>query len=817
MKNIPHSLRRIFAFQSLFFISLLFSFAEAGAQNSPPNDGKAVYELIKSSAMTGGSAEVSGLVLTRDRVDMTFSGTFYFSAAVQGHVTAAVFEGNGTFHATVPAGKFEQDNVKRLLNTDKVESDFSTAILRFSDDTFDTIGQRRHDAPLNQRAQELVNESDVHVLKQTGANIAERLTVSLLNNEKPGFFFGAFEGGKRGHFCLLMDYQNRIPVANFDINAGEKGMIYSYQNSIYGNNIWLAFYGLADYERRRVEYSDVHNLIDIASYKMYLDLTDPGKHLRLSSKINFKVLDSNLRALPFQIGESLGEEDNQRLKKQLRLSSVKMNGETLAWASAGTAGFKGAWAQEDWEGGFVVFLPNAVQQGQNLELDVALDGEFLKHPDRYPNCFYPRSNEVWYPRQGYFDRATFDLTFHHKSKLHIASVGKRISEIPDPDDADLAFTNYKMDQPVPLATFALGPFERHTETVKLEIDGSSLPLEFSSLPGSDAAIKEDFILAELNNSIRYFSLLFGKYPYAAFNAAFHPYHFGQGLPSLLMIPAADRANRNTYSFIAHETAHQWWGDVVMWRSYRDQWLSEGFAEYSGALYTGIRAGMDQREELIRAMRRSLKEPPMTETGMGKGRLADVGPIILGHRLSTNKTYGAYEALIYAKGALVLRMLHFLMLDPASGEDHAFSAMMTDFVNRYRDGFASTDDFRLVANEHFAKTPIAKKYNMKDLNWFFAQWVYQSAFPSYELEYSLAPQPDGTFLVSGDVLQKNAPDDWVMPLPIVFSFGEKRWASMTVIASGPKTPFNIKLPSKPVKVELDPQNWILSEKTSTSSK
>lgn len=208
---------------------------------------------------------------------------------------------------------------------------------------------------------------------------------------------------------------------------------------------------------------------------------------------------------------------------------------------------------------------------------------------------------------------------------------------------------------------------------------------------------------------------------------------------------------------------------------------------------------------------------MTETGMGKGRLADVGPIILGHRLSTNKTYGAYEALIYAKGALVLRMLHFLMLDPASGEDHAFSAMMTDFVNRYRDGFASTDDFRLVANEHFAKTPIAKKYNMKDLNWFFAQWVYQSAFPSYELEYSLAPQPDGTFLVSGDVLQKNAPDDWVMPLPIVFSFGEKRWASMTVIASGPKTPFNIKLPSKPVKVELDPQNWILSEKTSTSSK
>ena len=41
--------------------------------------------------------------------------------------------------------------------------------------------------------------------------------------------------------------------------------------------------------------------------------------------------------------------------------------------------------------------------------------------------------------------------------------------------------------------------------------------------------------------------------------------------------------------MSHETAHQWWGNIVAWRSYRDQWLSEGFAEYSGVLYTAIRA------------------------------------------------------------------------------------------------------------------------------------------------------------------------------------------------------------------------------------
>src|SRR6266404_2514675 len=694
----------------LSLFALLF-FARAGiqAQDVSSAAGKNLYEQLKTASMTGGSAEVSGLVLNRNRAEMTFNGTFHFSSSVDGHVTGAVFIGSGTFKADVPAGKFEHDNVRRMIGADKVESDFRTAVLRFSDDTFAKISQNRHESAPDQHAQKLIMDSDSRILKETGANIPARLALSLLNNEKPGFFFATFDGGRRDRFSLLLDYQSRIPVANFEINAGEKGLIFKYRTSLHGNDIWMAFYGLEDYERRKVEYSDVHNLVDISEYKMDIDLTDPGHSLKLVSQIGLKVLYPNLRAISFQIGESLGEEENQRLKRQMRLKGIRLNGEDLSWV------------QENWEGGFTVFLPPAVTGGQNLELEVSLDGDFMHHPDLPPNCYYPRLNSEWSPRHGYLDRASFDLTFHHKKQLHIASIGVRLSETPDPSDKDLAVTKYKMAQAIPLATFALGPFERHSEEVKFEKDGTTIPVEFNSLPGSDIAIKEDFIQAELSNSIRYFSLLFGKYPYPAFSAAFHPYGFGQGFPSLLMIPATDRANKFTYSFIAHETSHQWWGDLVTWRSYRDQWLSEGFAEYSGALYTGIRAGMDQREELVRLMRHSLKEPPETQTGIGKGRLADVGPIILGHRLNTSKTYGAYETLIYSKGALVLRMIHFLLTDPSSGDDHAFSETMTDFVNRYRDGFASTDDFRLVANEHFAKTPIAKKFNLTDLNWFFSEW------------------------------------------------------------------------------------------------
>lgn len=282
-----------------------------------------------------------------------------------------------------------------------------------------------------------------------------------------------------------------------------------------------------------------------------------------------------------------------------------------------------------------------------------------------------------------------------------------------------------------------------------------------------------------------------------------------------MIPPTDRDSKFTYQFIAHETAHQWWGNIVAWRSYRDQWLSEGFAHYSGLLYIGIRKGEDAKKEVLGIMRSSLKEPPRTLTGPGKGRLVDVGPIILGRRLNTIKTLGAYQTLIYDKGALVLRMLHFMLSDPNTGDGQPFFTMMTDFVERYRNKTASSDDFRIVVNEHFAKSPIARRYGMKSLDWLFAQAIYQTALPSYELRYRIEDQPDGKVLVSGTIEQRDAPADWVMVLPVKFSFGDKKEAAGTVLVDGQSSPFQIKLPARPRKVELDPDRWILSGGISTS--
>ncbi|HKO97967.1 MAG TPA: M1 family aminopeptidase [Pyrinomonadaceae bacterium] len=805
----------------LLFGPLLFA-TSVVAQADLSASGKQLYSQLKSFSLGGTSVTVNALTFNRDRAQMTFSGTFYFAAPVEGRVTGAVFVGKGRIRVEVPPNDFEKENLKRLLGINVVESDFDTAVMRFSDDTFERFSEKTAGSgvagPPDAGVQKLATEMEERILKETGANLSARVALSILNREKPGFFFANFDGGDRGRFSLMLDYQNRIPVANFRLNAGEKGLLFHYDSGLRNNDIWMAFYSQEDYQRGAVGYSDLNDIINVNNYELDLDLREHKKNLRLHARLQSENKFANTRAITFSIGESLGEEENTRLKKQMRLQRARLGTTELSFA------------QEDWEGGFTVFLPAPVEAGKKVELEFTLDGDFMHDGqlfiDRYYyrffaphgviDSYYPRSTTSWYPRHGYLDRSTFNMTFRHPKKLRIASIGSRLSEEADAESKDGVITRYEMKQPVALATFAMGPFERHKQVGRWDQGGSGEPvaIEFNSLPGSIKAIKEDFVLAELDNSLRYFSVMFGKYPYPVFGAAYHPFFFGQGFPSMLMMPAEDSADVGTYSFIAHETAHQWWGNIVLWRSYRDQWLSEGFAEYSGILYTGLRAGAGKRDDLINLKRSRLKLPPQTLTGPGKGRLVDVGPIILGHRLNTQKTFGAYQTLIYDKGALVLRMLHFLFTDPATGDGEPFFAMMRDFVNRHRDGVASTDDFRLVANEHFIKTPIARMYRMTSLDWFFSQWVYQSDLPSYRMEYQLQDQPDGKVLLTGNVIQEGAPNDWFMVLPVGLSFGGKQTVITTVAADGPKAPFSIKLPMRPTKVDLDPDRWVLSENTST---
>jgi aminopeptidase N len=157
----------------------------------------------------------------------------------------------------------------------------------------------------------------------------------------------------------------------------------------------------------------------------------------------------------------------------------------------------------------------------------------------------------------------------------VVAVGELVKDSPMEEPKDSMIAEFRMDEPIALATFAVGPYEVHKDVAEQK-DGSPLPLEFYSLPGGRAVIKEDFILAEMNNSVRFFQQIHSADILITSSEASIIRSLRPGFPTTIMIPAADRASYRTYSFIAHETSHQWWGDIVLWRSYHDQWLSEGF-------------------------------------------------------------------------------------------------------------------------------------------------------------------------------------------------------------------------------------------------
>lgn len=793
-------------------ISLLLLLVAApaafGHSQSPDTSaaGMTLYQALTKFDLNGGTAQAENVVLHRDRAEMTFNGTFYFEAPLEGHIRGAVFIGGGRVHADAPNSLTEQDNLHRMLRADSVESTFRTAVLRFSDDTADALGLKlTAGGAVPDEARKLASEFSPRLLRETGANVAARIVVSILNHESPAFFAAEFDKSLRGPFALILDHQGRLPAAHFGLNGGEKGLFFSYDDAIYSPDVWMAFYSLADYEKRRVEYSDTHALATISRYDMHVDLRD-WKHMKLQARMQMTALTDGLRAIPLMINESLSAHDSVRLKKALRLKGARL-------ASGATLNA----IQEDWEGNVTLVLPAPVAKEQTIEPVLDFEGEFLFGDEAgLVDAHYVRS-DCWYPRHLDLERSQFDITFEHKKGTRVASIGRMVREEQTPGGSMI--TEWRMDQPVPIATFAVGDFQVFTDKVKMET-GGDLDLDFYRVPASvnaySSSAKSDFILAELNNCVRYFSNLFGPYPYPRFGATYHPFPFGQGFPSMLMLPKSDRSDKYTYSFIAHETSHQWWGNIVAWRSYRDQWLSEGFADYSGVLYTGLRdKDRNSPRDLLRDMHDQLLKPSVNLTGLGKERLADVGPLILGHRLNTRETFGAYQALIYKKGALVLRMLHFLFSDPSTGDDRAFFDMMKDFVKRYANSAASTENFMAVANEHFTSTPISRKYQLKDLAWFFHQWVYESSLPSYDFAYSVEAQPDGTAMVHGTVTQRNAPAQWVMPLPVVAHFGKDKTSTGIVIAAGPERPATIHLPAMPDDIELDPHRWVLSEKTTTT--
>jgi aminopeptidase N len=246
--------------------------------------------------------------------------------------------------------------------------------------------------------------------------------------------------------------------------------------------------------------------------------------------------------------------------------------------------------------------------------------------------------------------------------------------------------------------------------------------------------------------------------------------------------------REFYQIVAvHEMAHQWWGHLVGWKTYHDQWLSEGIAEFSAALYLA-----KFQADKFRSFW-DLKRDRLVQKNPAGHRPVDVGPLWLGPQLSSYLEPELYQRLVYFKGAYVMEMLRTMMENPRDKEpDGRFINMMRDFVSTYAGRNASTEDFRRVVEKHMGEP----------MDWFFNQWVYGTEIPSFDFKYRLREE-GGKTILAGELTQSGVSSNFQSRVPFyVYVNGHPRRLGLIAVQGSSTARGDISLGFKPEKVTID---------------
>jgi aminopeptidase N len=245
-----------------------------------------------------------------------------------------------------------------------------------------------------------------------------------------------------------------------------------------------------------------------------------------------------------------------------------------------------------------------------------------------------------------------------------------------------------------------------------------------------------------------------------------------GVSKTYGIPAAN------VGLIAHEVAHQWFGDSVTESTWADLWLSEGFATYFGNLFV-------QRYEGEDVFQLYMKQAAANVFAFEKKRLTPI------HDRETEDLMDLLNALNYQKGAWVLHMLR------SNLGDEAFFRGIRNYYAAHKNSTASTEDLRRAF----------EKASGKDLRAFFTRWVYDSGHPQYELSWQWSSDKR-LRLVLRQLQPGNA---FLDPVQVVISTAAGK-REVILKPSGKQLIQTIPSGEKPLTIEVDPRNVLLDEAT-----
>jgi hypothetical protein len=728
---------------------------------------QALRKLGEAQDFTGEYAQVSNLALKRDAATFTLqSGELYFLPPVEGRVTGAVFVGEGELSLTPPVD-WEKRSLAFFTGGPSITERFTKLTLRFTDKTYQEVKASPQakfgtNGPQAARARDIYGDNQSLLRKQLRTNMELRTLIDLYTPERPGFFV-AFVGGKRFEKLVFQMDPLGIPEV-----SPEEVLLASYGETDGG--YWTAFHLADEYRAGKGNSDEDHRIFDITHHEIGGAIK--GTQLNASDTLTFRPLIDGSRVLPFDLFGSL------------RVSRVRdEQGRDLHFIQE----------KKERDADLALIWPEPLEAGKDYKVTVEYQGGDALIDVGHGNFFLaPRAS--WYPNNGgtqFGDRATFDVTLHYPKEMTLVGTGApEGAPAVDGGRAVAKWSSGKIELAV--AGFNYGDFKR--KDVVDEKTGYQIEFYANSEsvgtrgPGEDVGSMSTAgawkrILPITQNSVRIYDNFFGKLPYTRVAMTEQPApNFGQAWPTLVYMPytafqdatqrymssgSAQYASEDFFKYVGpHEIAHQWWGHLVGWKSYRDQWMSEGFAEFSASLYAQITEGTDkflefwedQRQLITTARPQTKDRKPYT-----------VGPVTQGYRLNSGKTGSIARFMIYPKGAYILHMLRMMMYDHKTA-DQRFSETMKDFIQTNYNKDVSTEDFKRAVERHM--TPEMSAIGDGKMDWFFDEFVYGTEMPSYRLDYSLSADN----VLTGRVTQSGVSDSFRMLVPVYADFG-KGWVRL----------------------------------------
>ena len=776
-----------------------------------------VYKKLRGIGL-GETFQFENVTIPLDTATLQFQkGTITFLTPVNGIVTGAIFIGEGHFNLK-PVTVLNAQELKRRAGSMEADEDFTEVVLRFTGEErkkfLTGIGERveppAEAATAFEHWKEKVRKRRELPLGFTEAllhgdsmdNVDADLLAAIYNPAHPPFL-NAYMRGKK-HKDLRFFVRIRVGAVP-QLDSPEEVALINYDPEGMDDGVWYLDHLKSEYQNRTASSQEDRRLFATHSYKIETVISK-NDHLFSTAVISFQPLIAGERVLKFS------------LLPNLRVTRVADDqGQDIYFIQE---------SRKD-DGSFYAILPKAPDSGKDYSITVQYEGDKVLE-QAGDGSFYVRARSSWYPNlNGFGEHVMYDLTYKVPQRYKVISVGTLQGESIE---QNYAVSHWVTAKAVAVAGFNYGEYKRvdlPDEVTGYKISGyylTELPSNlrnYGALQSMAPHAMTKYALEQTRAQLQLCTFYFGKSPYNEIYITEQPdFNFGQSWPNLVYLPISaytDSTQRwmlfgnidNKFSgFVQevtpHEVAHQWWGHAVGWASYHDQWLSEGFAEFSAGLFMQQAMAGDWRKDYIDFWNR-LQKRILEKNNFGLAP-NDAGPLWLGLRLISPRTERAYQNVTYPKGAYVLQMLRSIMYS-AQDQDKPFIAMMHDFVESHRDKPASTESFKAVAEKHMSK--IMDLAGNGKLDWFFSEWVYGTQVPRYHFEYQVLPSEGGKFKLHMTITQSEVDEHFMMLVPVFADFGKgmTRIGQLGIAGNSTRSA-DVVLPTAPKKVALNAYKDIL---------